>query len=125
MLFRTNNFCFLGDIRKAFLMIKLKSNFDRNKFCFLLKIREEIFVNRFTTIIFGFNASPFILNYVLQHHINSFPNDECTEMLRAGFFVDNLIKTLNDEDRLIDLYKESISRLAQGNFELCSCIPIH
>ena len=36
-------------------------------------------------------------------------------------FVDNLIKTLNDEDRLIELYKESIDRLALGNFELRSC----
>merc|ERR1712055_730405 len=94
MLFRTNKYIYVGDIRKAFLMIHLKRIYDRNKFCFLLKIGNEVICFRFTTITFGFNASPFILNYVLQYHINSFPQDDCTEMMRSGFFVDNLIKTL-------------------------------
>ena len=121
MLFRSNKYIYVGDIRKAFLMIHLKRIYDRNKFCFLLKIGNEVICFRFTTIIFGFNASPFILNYVLQHHINSFPQDDCTEMMRSGFFVDNLIKTLNDEDALIKLYSESVARLAMGNFQLRSC----
>ena len=121
MLFRTNKYIFVGDIRKAFLMIHLKSTFDRNKFCFLLKVGHEIVCYRFTTIIFGFNASPFILNYVLQHHVNSFPKDECTEMMQSSFFVDNLVKSLNDEDKLMKLYSESVARLALGNFELRSC----
>ena len=102
-------------------MIHLKSIYDRNKFCFLLKFGDEVICFRFTTIIFGFNASPFILNYVLQHHINSFSQDDCTEMMQSCFFVDNLVKTLNDEDALCRLYSDSVTRLAQGNFDLRSC----
>ena len=37
MLFRTNKYVFLGDLRKAFLMIKLKSIRYMNHFCFFVK----------------------------------------------------------------------------------------
>ena len=121
MLFRTNKYTYTADIRRAFLMIKFLKIQDRNRFCFFLKDGDQLICFRFTTIIFGFNASPFILNYVLQYHINTFANDECTEILKNHFFVDNLVKTLNDEDKLIHLYKNSIARLGTGNFELRSC----
>ena len=76
---------------------------------------------KYTTLIFGYNASPFILNYVLNHHANAFPADPCTEMLKNNFYLDNLIKTSNDAVELENLYKESVQRLQQGNFELRSC----
>merc|ERR1711872_587970 len=75
----------------------------------------------FTTIIFAFNASPFILNYVIKHHANSFPADHCTDMLTNNFFVDNLFKSHNSEDHLIELYSNSVERMGQGNFDLRSC----
>ena len=74
-----------------------------------------------TRLIFGYNASPFILNYVLKHHANAFPADSCTEMMKNNFYVDNLIKTSNNVEELEYLYKESVQRLQQGNFELRSC----
>ena len=37
LLFRTNKYVMLADIRKAFLMIKLGSLEDRNRFCFFMK----------------------------------------------------------------------------------------
>ena len=82
MLFRTNHYVYLSDIRKAFLMIKLKKIEDRNRFCFFLRDGDKLVAYRFTTIIFGFVASPFILNYVIQYHASLFPNDECTQMLK-------------------------------------------
>ena len=85
MHFRTNKFVFLGDLRKAFLMIKLKSIRDKNRFCFFMKDGDELICYRYTTIIFGYNASPFILNYVIKHFANFFPNDECSEMIRIFF----------------------------------------
>ena len=121
MLFRTNHYVYLADVRKAFLMIKLKSIKDRNRFCFFLKIDDKLVCFRFTTIIFGFNASPFILNYVLKHHANSFPADHCTDMLLNHFFVDNLVKSHNSEDQIINLYSNSVERMGQGNFDLRSC----
>ena len=83
MLFRTNHYVYLSDIRKAFLMIKLKKIEDRNRFCFFLREGDKLICYRFTTIIFGFNASPFILNYVIQYHASLFPEDECTDKVSA------------------------------------------
>ena len=121
MLFRTNQYTLLGDLRKAFLMIKLKSIRDKNRFCFFVKEGNELVCYRYTTIIFGFNASPFILNYVLKHFASSFPDDECTRMLNSCFFVDNLVKTSNSIEQLTELYQTSVCRLAKGNFDLRSC----
>ena len=121
MRFRTNQFVYLSDIRKAFLMIKLKKDKDRNRFCFFVREGDKLICYRFTTIIFGLNSSPFILNYVIQYHASLFPQDECTEMLKNIFFVDNLVKSHNNEDKLMYLYKTSVDRMAQGGFELRSC----
>ena len=120
LMFRTNKYAMLADIRKAFLMIKLSHVEDRNRFCFFMKQGTQLICYRFTTIIFGFNASPFILNFVLKHHARKFPLDECTRMLLNNFYVDNLIKTSNESSVLSNLYKESVVRMNQGNFALRS-----
>ena len=52
MLFRTNKYVYLADIRKAFLMIKLKCLIDRNRFCFFMKEGDRLICYRFTTIFF-------------------------------------------------------------------------
>ena len=118
--FRTNENVLLADIRKAFLMIKLSKMEDRNKFCLFMKEGDNLICYRYKTIIFGYNASPFILNYVIKHHANKFPNDNCTEMLKNNFYVDNLIKTGNSVSELKELYKEAYSRMQKGNFDLRS-----
>ena len=121
LLFRTNKYVFLGDLKKAFLQIMLKSLEDKNRFCFFWRIDDKIRCYRFNTIIFGFTSSPFILNYVIKHVTQSFPADECSSMIRSNFFVDNLVKTSNDIERLTWLYQESVSRLDGVGFELRSC----
>ena len=40
--FRSNKFTMISDIRKAFLMIKLGHEEDKNRFCFFLKRRKQI-----------------------------------------------------------------------------------
>ena len=121
MLFRTNHYVYLADVRKAFLMVKLKAIKDRNRFCFFMREGNKLVTYRFTTLLFGLNASPFILNYIIKHHANSFSKDECTDMLLDNFFVDNLVKSHNCEDKLCQLYSESVDRMKKGNFELQSC----
>ena len=121
MLFRTNHYVYLADVRKAFLMIKLKSIKDRNRFCFFMREGDKLVCYRFTTLLFGLNASPFILNFIIKHHANSFSQDECTDMLTNNFFVDNLVKSHNCEDALCQLYAESVTRMKKGNFDLQSC----
>ena len=67
---------------KAFLMIKLGSLEDRNRFYFFMKEGHKLVCFSYTTIIFNFNASSFILNFVIKHHANKFPADNCTDMLK-------------------------------------------
>ena len=110
----------LADIRKAFLMIKLSHENDRSRFCFFMKENDKLICYRYTTLIFGFNASPFILNFVIKHHARKFPQDGCTEMLLRNFYVDNLIKTSNSISELFQLYTEAFDRMQKGNFELRS-----
>lgn len=121
LMFRTNQYVLLADIRKAFLMIKLEAEEDKNRFCFFMKKGQSLVCYRYTTLIFGFVASPFILNYVIKHHANKYPKDECTEMLKKSFYVDNLVKTSNSPEKLLYLYQESIDRMSAGNFDLRSC----
>ena len=110
--FRTNDYTLLADIKKAFLMIKLKCEEDKNRFCFFLKEGSQLKCYRYTTVLFGFISSPFILNYVIKHHIKTFENDKCSEILNNNFFVDDLVVSHNDPDVLYRLYKESNERMA-------------
>ena len=120
LLFRTNKYVMLADIRKAFLMIKLGSLEDRNWFYFFMKEGNKLVCFRHTTIIFGFNASPFIFNFIIKHHANIFPADNCTDMFFKNSYVDNLIKTGNSIDVLSDLYTKVSKRVKKGNFNFRS-----
>ena len=118
--FRTNNFVLLADIKQAFLNIKLKLEKDKNRFCFLWIEKDKIIAYRYTTIVFGLAASPFILNYVVKHHINQYPNDICSQVLHENLYVDNLIYTHDDPNVLLKIYKTSHTRMKEGGFELRS-----
>ena len=102
--FRSNKFTMISDIRKAFLMIKRDHEEDTNRFCFFLKEGNKLGCFRYKTIIFGYNASPFILNFIIKHHAKQFPSDYCSEVLLNNFYVDNLMLTANDQDKLLSLY---------------------
>ena len=63
LLSRTNRYVLLGDLRKAFLQIRLKLLRDKNRFCFFLKDGDRLRSFRYNTLLFGYCCSPFILNY--------------------------------------------------------------
>ena len=106
---------FLGDLKRAFLQIQLESLYDCNKFCFFLRRGNRLACYRYKTLIFGFNSSPFILNYVLKHLADKYPPDACSRMMKENLFVDNLVKTSNDINFLSDLYKTAVNRFAGGD----------
>ena len=121
ILFRTNKYTLLGDLRKAFLMIKLKSEKDKNRFCFFVKFGDKLVCYRYTTIIFGYNSSPFILNYVIKYLADLYPNDDVCDIMKNKFFVDNLVTTSDDVQKLTNVYRESVFRFDQAGFDLRSC----
>ena len=114
--FKCNKYVMLKDLRKAFLMIKLKREEDKNRFCFFMKEEDELLCYRYNTLIFRFTTSPFILNYILKCHTEQYQPDEHTKILKNNFYVDNLHQTNNHPEELI-----AIDRLRESNFNEHSC----
>ena len=83
--FRANQFIILGDICQAFLQIMLLNEEDRNRFSFVMIKNNVLVAYRYKTIIFGFIASLFILNYIIKHHANMYPDDEVSRILKTRF----------------------------------------
>ncbi|KAF0306140.1 hypothetical protein FJT64_022280 [Amphibalanus amphitrite] len=104
--FRTNKFMMMADIEKAFLQVHLKYESDQDHFCFLWKTEEGVKGYRFKTILFGLNASPFILNHILQLHLQRFRETETISALKQSLYVDNFLYTSSDLDKLTDIYHE-------------------
>ena len=118
---RINKFIITSDIKHAFLQIKLKLESDRNKFSILwFNERGELQAYRYTSIVFGYASSPFVLNFVVQHHVSGLPKDSTTLALQNNFYVDNLFFTANNPDSLVQFYKEASERMLQGGFLLRS-----
>jgi hypothetical protein len=119
--FRTNEFVLLSDIRKAYLMVRLREEEDRNRFCFLWYDDEDkVTVFRYNTLLFDLNCSSFVLNYLIKFHALKYPEDKCTEILCNNFYVDNLSFTGNNLNEMIALYETSCARMSQGGFDLRS-----
>ena len=118
--FRTNDFMLMADIEKAFLQIYLKYDSDKDHFCFLWKTDDGMKAYRFRTLLFGLNASPFILNYIIQLHLQQQQETEVTAILRQSLYVDNFLYTSSDIQKLMYIYEESIKILQDGGFNLRS-----
>ena len=116
--FRTNSYVFLADIRKAFLNIFLSKESDKNIFSFVVFNGNKFRYFRFNTILFGFVASPFILNFVLKFFASKIQSMGIRDMISNKFYVDNLIFTSNSKNEVISSQKEICSVMEQAGFKL-------
>ena len=120
---RANQYFVMSDIKQAFLNIKLSKISDRNKFSILWKTRDgELVAYRYKAIVFGFVSSPFILQNVLKFHLAKYPPDQCNNVLIQNTYVDNVFFTSPDLPTLLNLYRQSLQRLADRGFELRSWV---
>lgn len=117
---RHDTYLALSDIRRAFLQIKLWSEDDRNKFCILWKRNGKLIAYRYTSIVFGYVASPFVLGYVIKYHLRKYPDDLCNYFLSNGLYVDNLFMSSNSSEELEKLYRTAYERMTEGGFLLRS-----
>ena len=95
--FRSYRIAWCADIEKAFLMIGIaKMDRDALRFLWVKNIESllpEILTLRFTRVVFGVSASPFLLNATLKHHIERF-SDEHPELVRRlmlSLYVDDVV----------------------------------
>ena len=116
--FKSNDYFMLADIKQAFLQIKLSKLEDKNRFSFLLVENGKLVAYRYTSIVFGFISSPFILNYIIKEHIAKYPQAICHEPLNNNLYVDNLIVTNNDPKKLADIHVSADKVMKEGGFLL-------
>ena len=122
--FRMWKVALVGDIAKAFLMIEVDP-VDRDvlRFLWVKDINaeaSEVIVLRFNRVVFGVNSSPYLLNMVIQHHIDSFQelDPQFVSKLKQSFYVDDLVTGANTEREALSLYEKSKERMKIGGFLL-------
>jgi hypothetical protein len=118
---RFNKILVMADSSKAFLQIKLRDDCDKNRFSIIWEnVDGGEIAFRYTSLVFGFITSPFILNFIIKRHVSKFPSDECSKVLLNNCYVDNLYFTGNNFDKLLKLYETSVDRMLKGGFNLRS-----
>ena len=114
----------MGDIEKAFLNVAVDPQ-DRNslRFLWVEDVRDNnlsIVVYRFCRVVFGLNASPFLLNGTIRHHPATYAevDPEFVKRLIEAFYVDDLVTGERTVDKTFALYKNARERIAEGGFTL-------
>ncbi len=122
--FRENRIVLIGDIEKAFLNVEV----DREDRDYLrpLWVKDvvsgdlETVVYRFCRVVFGLNASPFLLNATLRYHIEKFAESDpiFVQKVKDGFYVDDLVSGGKATEEVKELYEKAKTRMATGGFKL-------
>ena len=111
-----------GDIRKAFLQVRIRqAERDALRFHWIVDIqsREEETL-RFTRVLFGLSPSPFLLNGVIQQHLESWQTrlpESAKEALRS-LYVDDFISGAPTVSKAKQLKRETTEIFADAKFEL-------
>ncbi len=74
--FKVHKIALVGDIEKAFLMVSVaEEHRDALRFMWIDDPRKEdpkLIVLRFTRVVFGVSSSPFLLNAMIEQHMNKY-----------------------------------------------------
>ena len=119
---RMKPFCITGDIKKAFLHIKISPE-DRDALRLLWydNLKERNIVQyRFTRVIFGSGPSPYILGATLEKHIGQYeekyPNT-VNELLQ-NTYVDDVQSGGDGKEELLKFKEEATQIMNEGGFQL-------
>ena len=122
--FRTHPIALVGDVEKAFLMVSVTAR-DRDalRFLWVANIRHpdpEIVVLRFTRVVFGVSASPFLLNATIHHHMEKLKSEQpCfVEKFHRSIYVDDIAVGAEDIDSAYNFYLMAKLHLATASFNL-------
>jgi hypothetical protein len=122
--FRMHKVALVGDIEKAFLMVGVSER-DRDVLRFLwfedpFLSPPRIIKYRFTRVVFGVSASPFLLNATIRHHVMKYEetDPEFVSRFLHGIYVDDLTSGGEDEDDCYHFYVKSKMRLLEAGFNL-------
>ena len=122
--FRENRVALVEDIEKAFLNISVdESDRDCLRFLWVDDVSDSnsnVVVYRFCRVVFGLNASPFLLNGTIRHHLATFAeaDPKFVRKMAESFYVDDMISGDSTTDGAFDLYSKAKVRMANGGFRL-------
>ncbi|GFR00833.1 hypothetical protein TNCT_560481 [Trichonephila clavata] len=103
--FRSNKIAILADVEKAFLQISMAPK-DKDIVRFLIDNGENgVNVYRFNRVLFGVNASPFLLAATIKTHIEKYVEKypDTVRILDHCFYVDDLVTGEDDVESAFDL----------------------
>ena len=124
--FREKRIALVGDIEKAFLSVGVAEE-DRDvlRFLWVDSLEEEnpgLMLYRFCRVVFGVNASPFLLNATLKYHISQYEADPgLVQNLLNSFYVDDLVTGERGVEECLSLYQKVYVLL----FTCCSVRAVH
>ncbi|XP_065891666.1 uncharacterized protein [Dysidea avara] len=75
---------------------------------------------RFTRVVFGVSASPFLLNATISYHLENYHDDhpDLVNTLKQSIYVDDVTYGADDNDDAYNLYSTSTKLFADGGFNL-------
>lgn len=122
--FRINPVAITADIEKAFLQVGL-NEVDRDV-CTLLWLKDlnkpaepgNIVHYRFARVPFGVNASPFLLNIVINEHLASGTPNQWHLLARECFYVDNLVVSVPDTNSAVELFHSLRNKFGEISMNL-------
>ena len=119
--FRTKQFGYTADISKAFLKIGLQEcDRDFTRFLWLANPHDtnsKLKTYRFKSVLFGATSSPFLLQATLKYHFYN-SKSPLKDLLKEGFYVDNLIGSADSESELFEVYHIANEELNKANMPL-------
>ena len=119
---KMNKYCVTGDIRKAFLQIKIEpADKDALRLLWYNNLEEQNIVTyRFTRVIFGSAPSPYIPGSTLQKHISQYSDKypDTVEELLTNTYVNDVQSGGEDEDKLMKFKTEVTEIMKEGGFQL-------
>ncbi|GFT46727.1 uncharacterized protein TNCV_1316841 [Trichonephila clavipes] len=123
--FRWGKIGVIADIKQAFLQMALKES-DRDFLRFMWWKEgdsQKTVTYRHCRVVFGITVSSFLLNATIQHHLGQqkFRGKDMNftrGKLENGFYVDNLVTSVENEYQYETLKRQAIEIMADGCFDL-------
>ena len=119
---RMKRYCIMGDIKKAFLQIRIdEADRDAQRIMWYNNLEERKPAEyRFTRVIFGAASSPYILGATLQKHVSDYLTKypETAKALLLDTYVDDIQYGTDSLQELETFKVESTEIMNEGGFTL-------
>ena len=119
--FREGMFAFSADIKSMFYRVRVPEN-DTNLVRFLWYpehgLNKKPTDHRIKVHVFGAKSSPSCANYALRATTKNLENQSIADSIQKNFYVDDILKTANNESELVTIAHQVVKVLNDYGFKL-------